>query len=61
MVDNPPSTNWRGRDWSNARIGRLYFYTKVKSMKAKAIQPLSTRKMIGVPAINESNRRDLSF
>ncbi len=59
MVDNSPSANWRGCDWSNACIDRLCFCTKVKSMKAKAIQLLSIKEMTGVPITNESNKRDL--
>ncbi len=60
MVDNSPSASWRGRGWSNARIGRLCFCAKVKSMKAKAVQSLSIREMTGVPATDESSKRDLS-
>ncbi len=42
-------------------MGRLYFCTKVKSMKVKAVQLLSTREITGVSATDESNKRDLSF
>ncbi len=61
MVDNSPSTSWRGCDWNSTRIDRLYFCTKVKSMKAKVVQPLSIREMIRVPVIDKSNKRDLLF
>ncbi len=61
MIDNPPSASWKGYGQSNACMDRLCFYTKVKSMKAKVVQLLLTREMTGVPAIDESNKRDLSF
>ncbi len=61
MVDNPLSANWRGHGWSSVRMGRLCFCTKVKSMKAKAVQLLSIREMTRVLAIDESNKRDLLF
>ncbi len=61
IIDNPSSTNWRGCGWSNVYIDRLCFCTKVKSIKAKAVQLLSTREMIGIPAIDELNKRDLLF
>ncbi len=59
MVDNSLSANWRDHGWNNVYMGRLCFCTKVKSMKTKAVQLLSTREMTGVPAIDESNKRDL--
>ncbi len=61
IVDNPLSTNWRDCDWNSICMDRLCFCIKVKSMKAKAIQSLSIREIIGIPVTNESNKRDLSF
>ncbi len=60
MVDDPLSANWRGHDWSSACMDRLCFCTKVKSMKARAVQLLSIREMTGVLATDELNKRDLS-
>ncbi len=59
MVDNSLSANWRDCDWNNTRMDRLCFCIKVKSIKVKAMQLLSIREMIGVPATDESNKRDL--
>ncbi len=59
MIDNPPSANWRGHGWSSTCMDRLCFCIKVKSMKTKAIQPLSIKEITGVPATDELNKRDL--